>query len=110
MFCLAVKLPGANRTGSDKQTGSAPFKRRGRIVLSLLAVFVIVGLGPLASVAWKLIDTNREALKTAQQEYQLLLAASVAQDVDIHVEGFRSQLVRLAKALGPAGRRPDAGC
>jgi HD-GYP domain-containing protein (c-di-GMP phosphodiesterase class II) len=71
-------------------------------------MFVIVGLGPLASVAWKLIDTNREALKTAQQEYQLLLAASVAQDVDIHVEGLRSQLIRLAKALGPAVRRPEA--
>ena len=100
-----MKLPGATRTGSGPDTGSVPFKRRGRIVLSLLTVFVLVGLGPVATVAWKLIDTNREALKTAQQEYLLLLASSVAQDVDTHVEGLRSQLIRLAKALGPAVRR-----
>jgi len=71
----------------------------------MLAVFVIVGLGPLASVAWKLIDTNREALKTSQQEYQLLLASSIAQEVDIHIEGLSSQLTRLAKAVGPAAGR-----
>lgn len=87
----------------------APPRRRGRIVVSLLGTFVVVGLAPLSSVAWKLIDINREALKTAQQEYQLLLASSIGQRVDVHVDGLRSELLRLAKALGPvAGRaRPD---
>lgn len=101
-----MKLPGLTRTGHGPDSDGAPFRRRGRIVLSLLAVFVIVGLGPLGSVAWKLIDTNREALKTAQQEYQLLLASTLAQEIDINVEGLRSQLTRLATALGPAVARP----
>jgi HD-GYP domain-containing protein (c-di-GMP phosphodiesterase class II) len=74
----------------------------------MLALFVIVGLGPLASVAWKLIDTNREALKTSQQEFQLLLASSIAREVDIHIEGLGSQLTRLAKAVGPAARKPSS--
>jgi HD-GYP domain-containing protein (c-di-GMP phosphodiesterase class II) len=91
-------------------TGHPPRRRRGRILVSLLATLVLVGLAPLGSVAWKLIDINREALKTAQQEYQLLLASSIGQRLDAHVDGLRSELVRVAKALGPAaGHRDSAG-
>jgi HD-GYP domain-containing protein (c-di-GMP phosphodiesterase class II) len=72
----------------------------GKILWSLLAVCAFLGLAPLASVAWKLIDINREALKTAQQEYQLLLASAVAGEVDTHVESLRSQLVRVSRTLG----------
>jgi HD-GYP domain-containing protein (c-di-GMP phosphodiesterase class II) len=82
-------------------------KRRGRIVYSLLAVLVFVGLAPLGTVAWKLIDINREALKTSQQEYQLLLASSIGHEVDIHVEALRSQVVRVARTLGAS--IPHAG-
>ncbi|MBZ5638014.1 MAG: HD domain-containing protein [Acidobacteriia bacterium] len=80
--------------------GIPPIRRRGRILFSLLAVFVIVGLVPLATVAWKLIDVNREALKTSQQEYQLLMASSVARDVDGQVDALRAQLSSLAKGIG----------
>jgi HD-GYP domain-containing protein (c-di-GMP phosphodiesterase class II) len=66
----------------------------------LLAVLAFVGLAPLGSVAWKLIVTNREALTTVHQEYQLLLARSIAREADTHVEGLRTQLVRVAQALG----------
>jgi HD-GYP domain-containing protein (c-di-GMP phosphodiesterase class II) len=71
----------------------------------MLAVLIIVALGPLATVAWKLIDINREALKTQQQVYQLLLARSIAAEVDIQVEGFLTQLTHLSRALAPAARR-----
>ncbi len=74
----------------------------------MLAVLIIVGLAPLATVAWKLIDINREALKTSQQQYQLLLAGSIATEVDIHVEGLLSQLTHLSSAIGPAAVRPGA--
>ncbi len=85
---------------------TAPFRRRGRIVVSLLAMLVVVGLAPLSTVAWKLIDINREALKTAQQEYQLLLASSIGQKVDVHVQGLQSELLRVARALGPGAGGP----
>src|SRR5262249_44138236 len=58
--------------GSDSMTGSSAERRpprrfawrpRARMVYLLLAVFAFVGLAPLGTVAWKLIATNREALK-----------------------------------------------
>lgn len=78
----------------------APFKPRGRIVFTLVAVLAFAGLAPLGTVGWKLIDINREALTTAQQEYQLLMAASLARELDIHVDGLRSQLLRIAQSVG----------
>lgn len=75
------------------------FKRRGRIVWILLAVLIVVGIGPLATMAHKLIDINREALTTAHQEYQLLLASSMAHELDVQVEADSSQLLPLAHAL-----------
>ena len=75
------------------------------MVYLLLAVFTFVALAPLASVAWKLIDGNREALKTSHQERQLLLASMVARGVDIHVESLRGQLAHLAGALARSAGR-----
>jgi HD-GYP domain-containing protein (c-di-GMP phosphodiesterase class II) len=80
------------------------------MVYLLLAVFSFVALAPLASVAWKLIDGNREALKTSHQERQLLLASMVARGVDVHVEALQGQLAQLAGALARstgAGARPE---
>jgi HD-GYP domain-containing protein (c-di-GMP phosphodiesterase class II) len=81
---------------------TAPARRRGGIALVLAAVLTCVGLAPLASVAWKLIDINREALKGSTQEYQLLLASSVAGEMEVHVEALRAQVARVARALEPA--------
>ncbi len=86
----------------------APFRRRSSILFTLIAVLTAVGLVPLGTVAWKLIDLNREALTTAQQEYQLLLASSVAREVHAHVEGLQSELVRVARTLGAAVGRAGA--
>ena len=68
-----------------------------------------MGLAPLASVAWKLIDINREALKGSTQEVQLLLASSVARELDIHVRALQTQVARVARALGPAAVRDGSG-
>jgi HD-GYP domain-containing protein (c-di-GMP phosphodiesterase class II) len=91
----------ATADGADRSY----FKRNGRIVFTLLAVLVFVGLVPLATVSWKLIDINREALATSQQEFQLLLVSSLAHEIDIHVEGLDSELVRVAQTLSGAVRR-----
>ena len=88
------------------QDGKPPeFRRRGRILFALLGVLIFIGLVPLATVAWKLIDINREALTTAQQEYQLLLAASTAEQLDMQIQGLTSQLAREAQALASTVRR-----
>jgi HD-GYP domain-containing protein (c-di-GMP phosphodiesterase class II) len=69
------------------------------MVYLLLAVFAVLALAPLISVAWKLIDRNREDLKTSEQSYQLLLASTISREVDIHVEALRDQLVRGSRPL-----------
>jgi HD-GYP domain-containing protein (c-di-GMP phosphodiesterase class II) len=75
-------------------------RRRGRIVYSLLAVLILVGLAPLAIVSGNLIRSNKELLKTSQQGYQLLLASSIADRLDVHVAGLRAQVARVARVLG----------
>ncbi|HEX4825734.1 MAG TPA: HD domain-containing phosphohydrolase [Candidatus Polarisedimenticolaceae bacterium] len=90
-------------TSTERRTeGRFAWRPRARMVYLLLAVFSFVALAPLGTVAWKLIATNREALKTSQQEYQLLLASTVSRGVDIYVEGLRGQLAGSSRALGAA--------
>ena len=91
--------------------GKKPFLRRGRIAWTLSAVLLLIGLAPLALMAWKQTQFNRVALATAQQEYQLLVAETIAREVDIHVDGLRVELLRVSQTLGGAIRRtggPDA--
>jgi HAMP domain-containing protein len=97
----------SNGTNSVKSSPAAPFQRRVRMVYLLLAVFTFVALAPLCSVAWRLIDGNREALKTSQQEYQLLLASTISRELDIHVEGLGAQLVRASYSLALAVEHVD---
>lgn len=78
------------------------------MVYLLLAVFAFVALAPLSSVAWRLIDGNREALKTSQQEYQHLLASSISREIDVHVQGLGAQLVRGAHGLARIGADASA--
>ena len=91
---------------SEAPPGSAPSGPRLRMVHLLLAVFSFVALAPLCSVAWRLIDSNREALKTSQLEYEALLASTISMEVDTHVAGLRAQLVRGSRALGVTCGRP----
>lgn len=83
----------------------APTRRRGQIVFALLAVLAVVGLTPLAAVAWKLIDINREALFTAHQETQLLLASSIAREVGLRVETLGLRVQSVARKLGTVIRQ-----
>jgi HD-GYP domain-containing protein (c-di-GMP phosphodiesterase class II) len=91
---------------SETPLTSAPFRPRVRMVYLLLAVFSFVALAPLCSVAWRLIDSNREALKTSQLEYESLLASTISMEVDTYVAGMRAQLVRGSHSLGLACGRP----
>jgi response regulator RpfG family c-di-GMP phosphodiesterase len=81
------------------------FRRRGHIVVAILLVLVLVGIAPLATISWKLIGWNRETLTREKQEYQVLLASSMASELDLHVEGLGSELLRVAQTLGAAVRR-----
>src|SRR5262245_9096058 len=79
-----------------------PPRRRRKIVYSLLGVLAFVGLVPLASFAFKLIETSRSALVTSQQEIELQLASSIAGQLDTYVEGLTRQISTLADSFGAA--------
>lgn len=84
------------------------FRRRSRIVVALLGMMIGVAIVPLAMMSWKLIAQNRETLTTEQQAIQVLLAGSAAREIDLHVEGLRSELAHVAQTLGGAiGRRRE---
>ena len=85
--------------------GKKPFVRRGRISWSLSAVLLVIGLAPLALMSWRLVQFNRVALATVQQEYQGLVAETIAREVDTHVDGLRAELSRVSQTLGAAIRR-----
>ncbi len=83
-----------------------PFRRRGHIAVTLLAVLVLMGIGPLATVSWKLTAISREDLTTAHQQNQMVLVRGVAEQLDLQVDLLRSQLLGVAQTLGAAvGRR-----
>ncbi len=94
-----------DRPNKKETTPARGGRRRGRIVFSLAAAMVFVGLVPLATVAWKLIDSNRYALTTSQQEYQMLLARSIGREVEIRLEAVQAQLIRVSQAVGAAFQR-----
>jgi HAMP domain-containing protein len=82
-------------------------RRRGRIAVALLAMLIGVGLVPLATMSWKLIGENRETLSTERQAYQLLLASSMAYELDLHVGALRSELLRVAQTFEAVLRRGE---
>ncbi len=66
----------------------------------MLTVLFLIGIVPVVTISWKLIGSNRETLTTAQQQVQVLVATSMAQQLDLHVEGLRTELLRVAQTLG----------
>jgi response regulator RpfG family c-di-GMP phosphodiesterase len=68
----------------------------------------LVAVAPVATMGWKLIDINREALTTQTQAAQLQLASSIADQLDVRIDGLRTQLLRVAQTLGWAVQRGDS--
>jgi len=65
----------------------------------MLGVLALVALTPLATSVWRIIDINREALATATQEYQLLLARSTAEKTDFEIDAVAMNLEQVARSL-----------
>ena len=101
---------------SPRKPDAPPRKPTHTIFFRFLVVLVAMGLLPLGTAAYKLIDLGREALVTSQQEVQLQVAASTARQLNAAIDGIRGQLSRLAegiavlpKATGGSEARSAAG-
>jgi HD-GYP domain-containing protein (c-di-GMP phosphodiesterase class II) len=86
-----------NEGKTDTRLGQKP---KYKILYSLLIVLVFIGLAPLATVAWKLVDINKEALKTFQQQSQLLLASSIAHHIDSIIQGNKAKVRFISDSIG----------
>jgi HD-GYP domain-containing protein (c-di-GMP phosphodiesterase class II) len=76
-----------------------PAPRRGRILVSLLALLFAVGVVPLLWTSYKLVSRSREILELDQKTSQLDKARSLSQQVAVYVSSLRSQITAIARTL-----------
>ncbi|HWW93018.1 MAG TPA: HD domain-containing phosphohydrolase [Vicinamibacteria bacterium] len=79
--------------------GTGPRRRRGRILVYLLALLFAVGVVPLLWTSFKLVSTSRESLEFNQKATQLDMARSLSQQTAIYVESLRAQVAAIARTM-----------
>jgi HD-GYP domain-containing protein (c-di-GMP phosphodiesterase class II) len=79
--------------------GTGPRRRRGRILVYLLALLFAVGVVPLLWTSYKLVSTSRESLEFNQKATQLDMARSLSQQTAIYVESLRAQVTAIARTM-----------
>jgi HD-GYP domain-containing protein (c-di-GMP phosphodiesterase class II) len=79
--------------------GTGPRRRRGRILVYLLALLFAVGVVPLLWTSYKLVSTSRESLEFSQKATQLDMARSLSQQTAIYVESLRAQVTAIARTM-----------
>jgi len=75
-------------------------RRRGRILLTLLALLFLVGVVPLLWTSFTLVARSREILELDQKSLQLDKARSLSQQVAVFVRSLQSQVATVARTLG----------
>jgi len=76
-----------------------PAPRRGRILVSLLALLFAVGVVPLLWTSYKLVSRSKEILELDQKTSQLDKARSLSQQVAVYLGSLRSQITAIARTL-----------
>jgi HD-GYP domain-containing protein (c-di-GMP phosphodiesterase class II) len=78
---------------------SAPARRRGRILHSLLLLLFAVGVVPLVATSFYLVSKSREILELDQKSIQLDKARSLSQQVSTYLKSLQSQTIAIARTL-----------
>ena len=78
---------------------SAPARRRGRILHSLLLLLFAVGVVPLVATSFHLVSKSREILELDQKSIQLDKARSLSQQVSTYLKSLQSQTIAIARTL-----------
>jgi HD-GYP domain-containing protein (c-di-GMP phosphodiesterase class II) len=74
-------------------------RRRGRILLTLLALLFLVGVVPLLWTSFTLVSRSREILELDQKTLQLDKARSLSQQVAVFVRSLQAQVATVARTL-----------
>jgi HD-GYP domain-containing protein (c-di-GMP phosphodiesterase class II) len=77
----------------------APGRRRGRILVSILALLFAVGVVPLVWTSYQLVSRSRESIESNQKEWQLDKARLISTQVSIYVDSLRTQVAAIARTL-----------
>ncbi len=82
-------------------------RRRGRILVSVLLLLLVVGPLPLLATAYIVVTRYRETLEFNEKRHQLDASTSLSEHVWSYVHGLDAQLVAIAHGLesdaGPGG-------
>src|SRR5436190_63485 len=78
---------------------SITFKRRGRILVSLILLLLMVGVAPLLWTSYQLVSSSREMLEVDQRQIQLDKARALSQQIAAYSASVRGRVKTIAKAL-----------
>jgi HD-GYP domain-containing protein (c-di-GMP phosphodiesterase class II) len=88
-------------------TDAGPRRRRGRILLSILALLFAIGVVPLVLTSYRLVSQSRDILVLTQREMQQDKARSLTSQVELYVKSLHDQVSVIARTLEiDAGRMP----
>jgi HD-GYP domain-containing protein (c-di-GMP phosphodiesterase class II) len=87
------------RSAAPGSPARGPRRRRGRILISLLVLLLLVGVVPLLFTSFSLVSKSRESLEFTQKSIQLDKARGLSQQIAIYVESLRSQVAVIARTL-----------
>jgi HD-GYP domain-containing protein (c-di-GMP phosphodiesterase class II) len=74
-------------------------KRRGRILLSLLLLLLVVGVVPLLWTSSTLVSRSRDMLELDQKTIQLDKARSLSQQISVYVRSLHDQVQTISRTL-----------
>ena len=77
----------------------APDPRRGRILYSILALLLGVGVAPLVWTSWQLVARSRETVESNQKEWQLDKGRLISTQIAIYVDSLRKQVASIARTF-----------
>lgn len=77
--------------------------RRPKILYTVLAVLLAVGVLPVAIAGWQLVGINRETLSGNERGFQLVSVEDKAKQITLYVSSYKDQVRALSRSLEIAG-------
>src|SRR5437870_44540 len=83
--------------------------KRSKIVYTVLAVLLAVGVLPVTVAGWKLVGLNRDTLSKNEQQFQIDSVEDKAKQIKLYVSAYRDQINAFARSLEIAGGLASLG-
>lgn len=82
---------------------NAKQSKRSKILYTVLAVLLTVGVLPVAIIGWQLVELNRETLRGNEQRFQLDSVEDKAKQIELYLSAYQDQINSFARSLEMAG-------